>query len=795
MSRYVHTSPQTLYWAEKASYRRALLSRTLDSEKCVTRLCLECTTFDSDILFSAAKAHHEYVSQNHLPLKYATVLRSHLYLIEDHTADTSLRDIVKVEEQYELLLRRVTSFPRAGDVNTRMLDFVDRVFKIWLSANSEAALKQHARHEVDEPDTLRVIGIMERALSYTFQSHRLLRYLLTLHMALNNKSQALKAFELYEKLWEKAKETDLVNVSRKLRQFRLEDEANDSADVPKQAPSANGHLATAAAPVQPDDEEADIDRPLTYIGACCLAAKVYCSDPRREDEARKATSFMERALELIPEGTSNEIRASVQKWLGIAKACQAFDGPFYPAGNLVWECATDIASSSEYNPETRPVLLKSALALLTSSVTDNPASFEAHYHLALLQAEQGQNTSAIATIQKGLQINPGSSEAWNLLVLLISAETSRKAEALQLATAALSGHLSQDEPDVPDSAFTTNTYSLPRANLSDAVTFTSLRAIIQLRITRIVLIEATEGPQAALVFFKELYSSFAKDFAPFLQSAPSASSEAAPLGHAAPPNGAPPNQHSHLQVAASSLLPTRRLSLRSKRARKVRPHSTAADTSRPGSVAASASPGSSRPASVADGDLGSGAAPESATMSSQSNNWTGSTTQLGQCRHRQAQAMEQMLWLLTAATFRRAGDLEQAREAIFEAEKIDPTRPDVWVQLGLLQAQQEDIDAAIESMDKALTFSLDYVPALVHLSRLLILKRAENSSLLDLAAGYMKECSEQRGHSTADVWLTLGQIYELQERWAESRAALLKALELQERQPIRPLEIALPRIL
>ena len=39
------------------------------------------------------------------------------------------------------------------------------------------------------------------------------------------------------------------------------------------------------------------------------------------------------------------------------------------------------------------------------------------------------------------------------------------------------------------------------------------------------------------------------------------------------------------------------------------------------------------------------------------------------------------LWLQSAATFRRSGKIEQALGAIQEAEVMDPTNPEVWVQV------------------------------------------------------------------------------------------------------------------
>ena len=50
-------------------------------------------------------------------------------------------------------------------------------------------------------------------------------------------------------------------------------------------------------------------------------------------------------------------------------------------------------------------------------------------------------------------------------------------------------------------------------------------------------------------------------------------------------------------------------------------------------------------------------------------------------RAREATRLLQRLWLVSAASFRRADNLEQARCAIAEAEQLDARCADVWVQL------------------------------------------------------------------------------------------------------------------
>ncbi|WFD01476.1 hypothetical protein MOBT1_000141 [Malassezia obtusa] len=80
----------------------------------------------------------------------------------------------------------------------------------------------------------------------------------------------------------------------------------------------------------------------------------------------------------------------------------------------------------------------------------------------------------------------------------------------------------------------------------------------------------------------------------------------------------------------------------------------------------------------------------------------------------------QSLWLMSAASFRRAGDLDQARDAIQEAESLDSLQPDLWVQLALWCLEAQKSGAAVTCLYKALACEADHVPASVHLARLLL---------------------------------------------------------------------------
>ncbi|KAL1688777.1 hypothetical protein GGG16DRAFT_126942 [Schizophyllum commune] len=87
------------------------------------------------------------------------------------------------------------------------------------------------------------------------------------------------------------------------------------------------------------------------------------------------------------------------------------------------------------------------------------------------------------------------------------------------------------------------------------------------------------------------------------------------------------------------------------------------------------------------------------------------------------------LWLMSAATFRRLDKIEQARGAIQEAEVRDESNPAVWVQLGLYYIALGRTRAAIEALQKALFISPDDVPASIHLCRLYLAEGASHGTV------------------------------------------------------------------
>lgn len=92
------------------------------------------------------------------------------------------------------------------------------------------------------------------------------------------------------------------------------------------------------------------------------------------------------------------------------------------------------------------------------------------------------------------------------------------------------------------------------------------------------------------------------------------------------------------------------------------------------------------------------------------------------------------LWLASAATFRRAGELGQCRGAIQEGEAYDAENPEVWVQLALWRLVQDEEEDE-EGMGKGVGSGAK-VDAAVNVSPESALAKAESRRLARLEARY-----------------------------------------------------------
>ncbi|KAG6845844.1 hypothetical protein H0H87_002535 [Tephrocybe sp. NHM501043] len=151
------------------------------------------------------------------------------------------------------------------------------------------------------------------------------------------------------------------------------------------------------------------------------------------------------------------------------------------------------------------------------------------------------------------------------------------------------------------------------------------------------------------------------------------------------------------------------------------------------------------------------------------------------------------LWLMSAATFRRLGKIEQAKGAIQEAEVKDEGNPGVWVQLGLYYIAHGQQEHAMDAYQKALFIDPDDVSASVHLARLFLSRHeaqeepsnTASSANVDLVAGMLGHLTRGNGWNVPEAWYYLAKAYGLQGRKKRERECLDYALALSASRGIR----------
>ncbi|KAJ6524440.1 hypothetical protein DFH09DRAFT_1372181 [Mycena vulgaris] len=155
--------------------------------------------------------------------------------------------------------------------------------------------------------------------------------------------------------------------------------------------------------------------------------------------------------------------------------------------------------------------------------------------------------------------------------------------------------------------------------------------------------------------------------------------------------------------------------------------------------------------------------------------------------------LESDLWLMSAATFRRLGKIEQAKAAIQEAEVKDEGNPAVWVQLGLYYVALGHTQHAIDAFQKALFINPDDVAASVHMCRLYLTPEGSSRTAedeidpnnVDLAAGMLAHLTRGPGWDVPEAWYFLAKAYGIQDRKDRERECLSLALQLSEQRGVR----------
>lgn len=562
----------------------------------------------------------------------------------------------------------------------------------------------------------------------TFDSHLISRSLMEALTVAEQYDEAEQALKLYVQLVEKTREA----VEAEKKNARKAEGEEDDHQSQASAASINKF--------DDNDDAETYTRTLIY-GSRLLS--VYLGKHAEADKvARRALEILEtdEELEQPPEdadeedkGRYNELAAFLKRGAGVVRSALA---------------------SAQTEPARRESMHKEALALLTASAKQDNEAAETFYNLAHLQAQLHDIPAATSSARKAVELEPAAIEPWHLLALLLSAKKDYKA-ALRLASVALDEAEADSKHD--QDVMNQEAAMAKSAEQHEALDSIELRtellsydfppahtereeAVLQLLITHNVLEELVSGTAVAIDGQKEIFVYFHNHVAsdaterlgstvkgPLPQHA--LSDEALHIDTHPPGyfhrrgsrltsllHNGPHKLHSHLH--GHSEHPTQEdgndeagaystVSGLGQTGVEAAPNSTVViGTGEVGSAVAAPPPVAADPAAVAARRREAG--------------YTSYTIHRLERRSQSEANLLARLWLMSAATFRRAGQLADCRVAIQEAERTVPDFAGVWTQLGLYHAENDRLTAATNSLYKAIACEPGSVAAAVHLSRLLL---------------------------------------------------------------------------
>ncbi|GAA6000378.1 uncharacterized protein JCM10292_001484 [Rhodotorula paludigena] len=692
--------------------------------------------------------------------------------------------VVRAWRDEERLLRRETRLPPAGETNRPYLAFLDQCVQTWRERGAR-------RDEAGE-----VVDILYAALSHTFQSHLLLRHLVRALSLLGRYDEAGKALRLYRELWDKARETDAKEVAREMRALREKARAQDE----KRAEDGEKHGEKEQKGRDGDDDPyaSDIDSDGRFIETAVFGVRLLCRYLGGA-RAKEAVDLARRARAVLDEGRDEklrgdkEIEARVERALGVALSALA---------------------AHEANPDHRPAQHAEALQHLEAAVSLAPSCYLAHYSLAYQLLELRQVSRAVDVARTAVELCQRSREAWHLLALCVSAQKDMRG-ALEVLETALD---LEGAPDGGDDRWDRATDETER-----------LAVEMQLRLSKNAVVEYLEGAasaladqQDALAFFSSAYPQISDlPAAPPAQKVPSSvPSSRSTTARLAPPVPSAADSDPTLQPSKAASLLGRRKS--AKRKSSVAPSDVSPSPS-PAAV-----PEGSVNNSMANLSLSGDSTPVSASLAARPTPES----------NPRATKLLVDTWLVSAASFRRAGKLDEAKGAIAEAEALDNDDPDVWVQLALLHLASGEVAQARDVLLKALSYAPQHVPASIVLARIYLLPSASSATpdappasasspdapyaaapppppshltsavpppaspptavlQLPLAETLLSTLTAHAAWDAPEAWFELSRCYKAGEppRRDKERECLVWALQLEETRPIRPLAKAVERAL
>ncbi|KAG5437295.1 hypothetical protein PCANB_001088 [Pneumocystis canis] len=269
--------------------------------------------------------------------------------------------IFKVQSVYENLLMQVVSFPKAGQLNGIILEYVDWVMQNWKNIGKELEY------------TETIVETIYRAISKTYKSHRLVRYLMEVLIFLGNYREAQRSFDLYVELVERARISPFRQRILARRKQSIEQDADQDFD----------------------DDSTIVE---TYFEKAMVIVKKLL-------DALDTWDFLR----------NDKIMSDVWEAIGMAYSCQ---------------------SIKTHEASERPSMQQNAVSAFQKSLKYISNKESALYHLAFQYAEQREIMDAILIIKHVVSQKYKLYQSLHLLSLLLSARGEYD-QAIQVCEAAI----------------------------------------------------------------------------------------------------------------------------------------------------------------------------------------------------------------------------------------------------------------------------------------------------------------------------------------------------------------------
>ncbi|KAI8643027.1 hypothetical protein BD408DRAFT_415460 [Parasitella parasitica] len=725
-------------------------------------------------------------------------------------------EVMQLHTVYEKLVYSLAHFPRSGQMNTLVLDFVNSLAEDFeIVGGSETEKRGY-------------VEALNRASMKTFNSPCITRHLFHALVQLGDYEQAEHALRTY--LYLVGLESKALVESRSTTAALASDSFGYNTPVPDadevEELAIAEELKKSDGPQRSEEVEAFDSKIKLLVTAVEMYCKELCKGP-------DAVNMAEMAEQLY----SKEMAASDQH-----------DAHFVETGALIYRtlgAAFGFLASQTFDQERRPKYHEVALASLRKSIAINNQSWETYYQLGLQLADMRDIVQAIQMVTQSLQYNPHHLPSWHLLALLCTCPIKdSQAQALKTCEIALT----------EASKIATKDRWI---DYSDDI----LQHVL-LQMTQTLLVERVHGAEAALSAQEALFQVFGKIIVPELIPDSTSSSMlheaishgnarygmvlSGSLGNMSVSDGSngtlavkdnSTKTTSRSRSESNPSLQTRGLggrsaSVSSFTGRKFHlaemfgsshldkgdvsstrsvppPEATLVAAHKQGSKLSLLDPKSLIRKQKKEDSAGNTPRGLSTTMEETSASsihsispsvisvhtllQTSATlirpTTHARLQHQRSCKMLCDLWLLSAEAFLRTGKLEEALKAVSEAENVDwTTHAGVWCLLGRIRLAENKPDLAISAFQKGLVTKPNDVDCRVWLAKTYI-----QQGHLEVAEGLLQAITQENGWDHASAWFYLAEIYIKTDRLDKTKHCLFYALELESTTPIQSFMI-LPRL-